>query len=80
MQMRSAHGPLTHIMVKRQFKLSTLLKFERLLSFIESEHAGFRCGSLFLVQKDIILELFFSIIMNTILMYSMVYFLFYVPT
>lgn len=84
MQIKGSFGPLTKIIVntmaKKGFKLSTYIKFERILDFLDSKHAGFRCGSLFLVQKDITMELFFSIIMNTILLYSMVFFIFYIPT
>ena len=55
-QIASAYRPLTNLMARRQIKLSTCLKIEQLLNFILSEHAGFRCASLFLVRKDITME------------------------
>ena len=84
-QMRSLYGPLANLIANKNFKLSTSIKIERLLEFIGSEHAGFRCGSVFLIRTDITMEVFFSIIINTILLYSMIFFLFsqssfYVPT
>lgn len=79
-QIRSLYGPLTNLIAKKNLKLSTSIKIERLLEFINSEYAGFRCGSVFLIRTDVTMELFFSIVINTILLYQMIFFLFYVPT
>ena len=55
-QIRSAHRPLTNLMANKELKLASFIRTERLLEFINSEHAGFRCASLFLVRKDVTME------------------------
>ena len=63
-------------MAKKQLKLSTNLRVVRLLDFIQSEYAGFHCSNLFLIRKNIVTEICFHIVMNTLLLSNMIFFIF----
>ena len=47
---------MTNLLANKQLKFATTIRIVRILNFINSEHAGFRCASFFLVRKEIALH------------------------
>ena len=56
MQIKATYRPLTNVLANRRLKLSAGLRIVRILDFINSEHAGFRCAGLFLIRTDITMK------------------------
>ena len=52
------------------------IRIFRIVQFINSEHAGFRCSNIFLMEKRHILTAFLEVIANSILIYDMSYLFF----
>lgn len=47
---------MTNLLANKQLKFAASLRIVRTLDFINSEHAGIRCSSFFLIRKDIALH------------------------
>lgn len=75
-QIKLAYQPLTRLMANKRLKLSTNQRIVRLLDFINSQYAGFRCSNLFLIRKNITIEICFHIAINTMLLSNMIFFIF----
>ena len=55
-RIRSAYPTLAKLRFNKEIEATTNIRIGRTLEFINSENSGFRCASLFLVRKRLVVE------------------------